>query len=132
MARTLLCASALSALMLLSSPADARHRRRFHARDVASTSSCNEEQVLEAIAIANSKCCPADTNGAYVSCAAHVANDLIKQDSLQPSCKQRVLQAGCQAATTTTTSPPSTTTTEAPPTTTTTEAPPTTTTTQAP
>src|SRR5947208_2899212 len=82
---------------------------------------CNGRGVPEALAAAQAQCCPARNHGAYVSCAAHLTNELVKQGKLQPSCKSLIFKAGCPAATTTT--PPTTTTTPAPPTTTTSSAP---------
>src|SRR5438046_3270062 len=75
----------------------------------------------EALAAAQAQCCPARNHGAYVSCAAHLTNELVKQGKLQPSCKSLIFKAGCPAATTTTLQ--TTTTTAAPRTTTTSSAP---------
>src|SRR5438128_631909 len=82
---------------------------------------CNGRGVPEALAAAQAQCCPARNHGAYVSCAAHLTNELVKQGKLQPSCKSLIFQAGCPAATTTTLQ--TTTTTAAPRTTTTSSAP---------
>src|SRR5437879_11650338 len=82
---------------------------------------CNGRGVPEALAAAQAQCCPARNHGAYVSCAAHLTNELVKQGKLQPSCKSLLLKAGCPAATTTTLQ--TTTTTAAPRTTTTSSAP---------
>src|SRR5438876_388891 len=87
---------------------------------------CNGRGVPEALAAAQAQCCPARNHGAYVSCAAHLTNELVKQGKLQPSCKSLIFKAGCPAATTTTLQ--TTTTTAAPRTTTTSSAPATTTT----
>src|SRR2546422_1261865 len=82
---------------------------------------CNGRGVPEALAAAQAQCCPARNHGAYVSCAAHVTNELVKQGRLQASCKSLIFKAGCPAATTTTTTAaPRTTTTSRPPATTTT------------
>src|SRR5439155_720606 len=64
---------------------------------------CNGRGVPEALAAAQAQCCPARNHGAYVSCAAHVTNELVKQGKLQASCKSLIFKAGCPAATTTTT-----------------------------
>jgi len=82
---------------------------------------CNGRGVPEALAAAQAQCCPARNHGAYVSCAAHLTNELVKQGKLQPSCKSLIFKAGCPAATTTTLQ--TTTTTAAPRTTTTSSAP---------
>src|SRR2546426_7298730 len=82
---------------------------------------CNGRGVPEALAAAQARCCPARNHGAYVSCAAHVTNELVKQGKLQASCKSLIFKAGCPAATTTTLQ--TTTTTAAPRTTTTTSTP---------
>src|SRR5437763_11851703 len=82
---------------------------------------CNGRSVPEALAAAQAQCCPARNHGAYVSCAAHLTNELVKQGKLQPSCKSLIFKSGCPAATTTTTTAaPRTTTTSRPPATTTT------------
>src|SRR5207253_1752352 len=77
---------------------------------------CNGRGVPEALAAAQAQCCPARNHGAYVSCAAHVTNELVKQGKLQASCKSLIFKAGCPAATTTTTTaaPRTTTTTSTP------------------
>src|SRR5947199_82822 len=82
---------------------------------------CNGRGVPEALAAAQAQCCPARNHRAYVSCAAHLTNELVKQGKLQPSCKSLIFKAGCPAATTTTLQ--TTTTTAAPRTTTTSSAP---------
>src|SRR3989442_3675425 len=82
---------------------------------------CNGRGVPEALAAAQAQCCPARNHGAYVSCAAHLTNELVKQGKLQPSCKSLIFKAGCPAATTTTLQ--TTTTTAAPRTTTTSSRP---------
>src|SRR5437870_6551209 len=82
---------------------------------------CNGRGVPEALAAAQAQCCPARNHGAYVSCAAHLTNELVKQGKLQPSCKSLIFKAGCPAATTTTLQ--TTTTTAAPRTTMTSSAP---------
>src|SRR5438132_11382044 len=82
---------------------------------------CNGRGVPEALAAAQAQCCPARNHGAYVSCAAHVTNELVKQGKLQASCKSLTFKAGRPAATTTTLQ--TTTTTAAPRTTTTTSTP---------
>src|SRR5438094_7145942 len=64
---------------------------------------CSGRGVPEALAAAQAQCCPARNHGAYVSCAAHVTNELVKQGKLQASCKSLIFKAGCPAATTTTT-----------------------------
>src|SRR5437773_77843 len=64
---------------------------------------CNGRGVPEALAAAQAQCCPARNHGAYVSCAAHVTNELVKRGKLQASCKSLIFKAGCPAATTTTT-----------------------------
>src|SRR5437773_2581388 len=77
---------------------------------------CNGRGVPEALAAAQARCCPARNHGAYVSCAAHVTNELVKQGKLQASCKSLIFKAGCPAATTTTTTAaPRTTTTSSTP-----------------
>src|SRR5438046_2570580 len=82
---------------------------------------CNGRGVPEALAAAQAQCCPARNHGAYVSCAAHVTNELVKQGKLQASCKSLIFKAGCPAATTTTTAAaPRTTTTSSTPASTTT------------
>src|SRR5437660_3025852 len=82
---------------------------------------CNGRGVPEALAAAQAQCCPARNHGAYVSCAAHLTNELVKQGKLQPSCKSLIFKAGCPAATTTTTTAaPRTTTTASTPVSTTT------------
>src|SRR5437870_9279432 len=82
---------------------------------------CNGHGVPEALVAAQAQCCPARNHGAYVSCAAHLTNKLVKQGRLQASCKSLIFKAGCPAATTTTTTAaPRTTTTSRPPATTTT------------
>src|SRR5947207_1136377 len=82
---------------------------------------CNGRGVPEALAAAQAQCCPARNHGAYVSCAAHVTNELVKQGKLQASCKSLIFKAGCPAATTTTTTAaPRTTTTSSTPVSTTT------------
>src|SRR5439155_1472575 len=82
---------------------------------------CNGRGVPEALAAAQAQCCPARNHGAYVSCAAHVTNELVKQGKLQASCKSLIFKAGCPVATTTTTTAaPRTTTTSSTPVSTTT------------
>src|SRR5204863_447292 len=82
---------------------------------------CNGRGVPEALAAAQAQCCPARNHGAYVSCAAHVTNELVKRGKLQASCKSLIFKAGCPAATTTTTTAaPRTTTTSSTPVSTTT------------
>src|SRR5436190_2251448 len=82
---------------------------------------CNGRGVPEALAAAQAQCCPARNHGAYVSCAAHVTNELVKQGKLQASCKSLIFKAGCPVATTTTTTAaPRTTTTSSTPASTTT------------
>src|SRR6266550_3907515 len=77
---------------------------------------CNGRGVPEALAAAQAQCCPARNHGAYVSCAAHVTNELVKQGKLQASCKSLIFKAGCPVATTTTTTAaPRTTTTSSTP-----------------
>src|SRR6266516_4541476 len=96
---------------------------------------CNGRGVPEALAAAQAQCCPARNHGAYVSCAAHVTNELVKQGKLQANCKSLIFKAGCPAATnTTTTAAPRTTTTSSTPvsTTTSTSAPVASTTTSTP
>ncbi|HJQ82612.1 MAG TPA: hypothetical protein VKA21_00945, partial [Candidatus Binatia bacterium] len=84
------------------------------------------------LAAARDRCCPAETHGAYVSCATRIANGAVRRRALRAACKQRVLQAGCGGATTSTVPPTTTTVTTAPTTSTTgTTAPPTSTTTSA-
>src|SRR5438874_1259067 len=93
---------------------------------------CNGQGVPEALVAAQAQCCPARNHGAYVSCAAHLTNKLVKQGRLQASCKSLIFKAGCPGATTTsTTAAPRTTTTSSAPasTTTSTSAPAATTTT---
>src|SRR5256884_2966264 len=77
---------------------------------------CNGHGVPEALVAAQAQCCPARNHGAYVSCAAHLTNELVKQGKLQASCKSLIFKAGCPAATTTTTAaaPRTTTTTSTP------------------
>src|SRR5437763_11734799 len=95
---------------------------------------CNGRGVPEALAAAQAQCCPARNHGAYVSCAAHVTNELVKQGKLQASCKSLIFKAGCPAATTTTTTaaPRTTTTSSAPASTTTSTSAPAATTTTTP
>src|SRR5438046_9050623 len=82
---------------------------------------CNGHGVPEALVAAQAQCCPARNHGAYVSCAAHLTNKLVKQGKLQASCKSLIFKAGCPAAhTTTTTAAPRTTTTSSTPVSTTT------------
>src|SRR5207249_2128859 len=82
---------------------------------------CNGHGVPEALVAAQAQCCPARNHGAYVSCAAHLTNKLVKQGKLQASCKSLIFKAGCPAATTTTTTAaPRTTTTSSTPVSTTT------------
>src|SRR5438105_3302185 len=66
---------------------------------------CNGQGVPEALVAAQAQCCPARNHGAYVSCAAHLTNKLVKQGRLQASCKSLIFKAGCPAATTTSTPP---------------------------
>src|SRR5207247_3622172 len=82
---------------------------------------CNGRGVPDALAAAQAQCCPGRNDGAYVSCAAHVTNELVKQGKLQASCKSLIFKAGCPVATTTTTTAaPRTTTTSSTPVSTTT------------
>jgi hypothetical protein len=89
----------LAAFLLLSSAPRSAH-----------AAACSGRGVPEAIALAQQECCPARNRGAYVSCAAHLTNRLVKRGELQASCKHLVFEAGCPGVTTTT-SPAATTTT---------------------
>src|SRR5438552_1210831 len=62
---------------------------------------CNGRGVPEALAAAQAQCCPARNHGAYVSCAAHLPDELPTQGTPQPSSTSPISEARCPAATTT-------------------------------
>src|SRR5439155_1342837 len=72
---------------------------------------CNGQGVPEALVAAQAQCCPARNHGAYVSCAAHLTNKLVKQGRLPALCDALIFTAGSTAAATTSTTAAATTTT---------------------
>src|SRR5438093_460951 len=82
---------------------------------------CNGHGVPEALVAAQAQCCPARNHGAYVSCAAHLTNKLVKQATPTTTANAPTPTAGTPPGPTTTTTPAApTTTTSRPPATTTT------------
>jgi hypothetical protein len=113
--------SVVALVVLLAPPAPSRAGRRSDGRGIEET-----------LARAQEECCPARNHGQYVSCAAHVCNQAVKNRILRASDKVVILKHGCDPRPTTTTIKTSTTTTTTNPSTTTTTKPPTTTSTTEP